>query len=501
MNQTFDIIVIGAGSAGCAVTARLARDTSATVCVLEAGPSDATLAVKIPFGLIHLMGHPTRDWRRETLPMTGVNGRRVKVPRGRMLGGSGSINSMVWFRGRRADYTAWQQPGWDADTVWSAFSDVEEAIRPAPLPDPHPLSTAFGASIGGALTPETVSSGVFTTNMRHGQRFSAADGFLRPACKTGRVEVVTNAQVATLRVANGRAHAVTLIDGREINARAGIVVSAGAIESPAILLRSGIGPATELARLGIAITADVQEVGANLHDHPAVPLHHAGDAGGYGLTLSDLPGWALAPARYVISRKGRLSSNMVEAGAFLSSDGGDEPDLQVHFIPAKLGWQGKMVVPGKGYTADVAVCRPKSRGRLSLTSADPREAPAIDLGLFKDESDLLTLERGVTRLRDLLDKPCLSAWRAPEAFPGRDTQGASLRDHIRNRAGTSYHPVGSVGMGRAVDHRLAVHGVRNLWVADASVMPSITSANTNAPAMMIGWHGAGFISEDIRRTA
>lgn len=501
MMQCFDHIIVGAGSAGCAVAGRLAELTRGTIAVIEAGPSDSDLRVKVPFGLVHLLGG-ARDWRRKTTPQTALNGRSVGVPRGRMIGGSGSINSMVWFRGCRADYDAWAVPGWGARDVWPAFDEVEARIRPSRLPHPHPLSEAFGAAIvanepHAPPTPERDSSGVFHVNMKGSRRWSAADAFLRPAQATGRVRVLTGAEVDHVDFDGARASGVVLRDGRRLGARRGVVLSAGSIESPMILMRSGIGPGAPLAAAGIGVRCDLPQVGANLHDHPGFGLHFTGP--GRGLTWSQLPGWALSPFAYALGGRGPLASNTVEAGAFFTLGAqGDAPDIQTHFLPFMMGWQGRAMVWGAGFFADVCLCRPRSRGRLSL-GAD-RFDPAIDPGLLTDPWDLDMLTRGAERLRALIAGAGLGA--AAEAFPGADVTGPALSETIRSRCGTAYHPVGTLALGGPVDADGRVRGVDGLWVADASLMPSITSANTNAPSMMLGWRaGERIASAEAERKA
>jgi choline dehydrogenase len=297
------------------------------------------------------------------------------------------------------------------------------------------------------------------------------------------------------------ARGIRLVGGTELRANKGVILSAGAIGSPSILMRSGVGPRADLEALGINVLYDAEEAGANLHDHPAVGLHFAGPGSGYGLTPVQMPGWALAPVHYMLARRGRFASPTVEGGGFFNARGLDEaPDVQSHFIPFNLGWEGKRYVYGAGYFADVGVCRPKSRGALRLISRDPQAAPDINLGLFNDISDMDTLLAGLKRLRILMEQVDFGTRHAPEAFPGPAVQSDdALRAHIRDRGATAYHPVGTLRMGDGqtpVDPRLAVRGVRGLWVADASIMPAVTSANTNAPSMMIGYRAAQFIAED-----
>ncbi|MEM9872502.1 MAG: GMC family oxidoreductase N-terminal domain-containing protein [Pseudomonadota bacterium] len=500
MQTEFDHIVVGGGSAGCAVAARLAERPGASVLVIEAGPSDRDIRVKVPFALVNLLRSDRRNWKRATVPMASAGGRRVSVPRGKMLGGSGSINSMVWFRGCRADFDAWGLPEWDSATVWRAFDAVEAQMKPVRLPHPHPLSEAFGGVFpandpSAPPSPERQSAGVFHCNMQNGARWSAADGFLR---RSG-AAVLTGAEVARIRFEGARATGVELRDGRTLAARAGVVLSAGSIESPMILMRSGIGPGADLQAAGIAVRRDAPGVGANLHDHPGFGLHFKGAGSGYGLTLAQLPAWALSPFRWFLSRTGRLTSNTVEAGAFYNVSGGDAPDIQTHFLPFLMGWQGRSIIWGAGYFADVCLCQPRSRGQLRM-GRDPF-APLIDLNLFGDDRDLDMMVTGVKRLRQILATAEFGPRRAPEVFPGEDTTGDALRETIRMRAGTAYHPVGTVALGGPLDAQGAVKGTQNLWVADASVMPRITTANTNAPSMMIGWQIGGHVAAQAQRSA
>jgi len=504
MSTDADFIVIGAGSAGCIAAAELARRGVGRVLLLEAGPSDSHPLVKMPFGLVWLMGSK-RDWRFKSAPQKGLGGRQLNVPRGRMLGGSGSINSMVWFRGRRDDFDGWNVKGWTWPEVEPAFEAVEAKLQPREMTGVHPLvqalSVLFGSNSNKALTPEYESAGTFRFNMHNARRWSAADAFMRPAQQAHDLKVKTGSEVDRIEFEGGQAKHVVLTDGAKLTAGKGIILSAGSIGSPAILMRSGIGPASHLQELGICVIHGSEEVGENLHDHPAVGLHYVGPRSGYGLTFAQLPAWVLAPLRYLFMRKGRFASPTVEGGAFFNARGdASEPDVQCHFIPFMMGWKGSRFTFGSGYFADVCVCRPKSRGRLRLTSADPRVAPDIDLGLFQDSEDVETLLAGLKRLRGLMIEAQFGKHRAPEVFPGPKVScDDALRRHIVDRGATAYHPVGTLRMGEVtapVTPRLAVAGVSGLWVADASVMPAVTSANTNAPSMMIGYRAAEFIEKD-----
>ncbi|MEL6168638.1 MAG: GMC oxidoreductase [Pseudomonadota bacterium] len=489
-----DYIVVGGGSAGCVAAARLSELEAGSVLLLEAGPSHRHPLVSMPMGLVWLMGSG-RDWRFRTTPQAGLGGRTIAVPRGRMLGGSGSINSMVWFRGRAADFDGWQIPGWSFADVEPHFEAVEARLTPAELAHPHPLTAALGPMLPANApnpTPDLESAGVFRFNLVAGRRNSAADAFLQGAPVTAR----TGASVARLIFSGGRATGVTLTDGSEIPATKGVILSAGSIASPAILLRSGFGPRGDLAALGIDARADLPAIGANLHDHPAVGIHFEGPRSGYGLEPGQLPQWALAPFRYVLSRQGPFASPTVEGGAFFNARGDDtEPDIQTHFIPFKLDTKGRRISLGAGYFADVCLCRPRSRGRLTLASKDPEAPPAIDLGLFSEDSDLDTLAHGLARMRVLLDRADFGPRRAPEIRPGTGVRThAEIRDHIRAHAGTAYHPVGTLALGGPVTPDLRLAHTDNLWIADASIIPAIPSANTNAPSMMIGHRAASLIA-------
>ena len=498
----YDFVIIGAGSAGCAVAAGPAEQEAGSVLVIEAGPSDRTPLVKMPFGLVWLMGSKNRDWRFASAPQANPNGRQLNIPRGRMLGGSGSINSMVWFRGRADDFDQWSVPGWDWADVEPAFEVVEARLTPDRLPTPHPvteaLSTMFRANDPQqSPSPERESAGVFRYNMRGGRHWSAADAFLRPAMARG-VEVATGRQVARISLSGDRARIVHFTDGGSVEATRGIVLSSGSIGSVEILLNSGIGPAEDLRAAGRDVVLDREEVGANLHDHPGAGIHYEGRGSGYGLDPSLAHRWAAAPVRWLLQGKGIFASPTVEGGAFFTADGGDgPPDIQSHFIPFLLGWQGKRYIRGRGYFADATLCRPKSRGRLKLGKAGIE----IDFGLFNDPSDLDTLTRGWLRLRALMEATDFGPMKAREAFPAAAvTTEDEARSYIRERCGTAYHPVGTLRMGKEsgapVTPRLKFRGVEGLWVADASIMPAVTSANTNAPSMMIGYRTGQMIAAD-----
>lgn len=491
--STYDYIVVGAGSAGCAVAAGLIAREAGTVAIIEAGPQDNHPFVKIPMALIWLMGS-RRDWRYRSAPMDGLDGRQIAIPRGRMIGGSGSINSMVWFRGRADDYDKWGVPGWAWADVEPAFEAVEAKTTPARLATPHPLSEALHNVLGSngiaPPTPEYESAGVCHFNLRNGRRWSAADAFLRPSAGPD-LSVITGREVSRLQITKDRASGVYLGDTL-VAARKGVILSAGSIGSPDLLMRSGIGPKDSVE----TSIVDAPNVGQNLHDHPGCGLHFAGPGTGYGLTLRQAGMWLTAPLKYLVGR-GPFASPTVEGAMFFNARGTEaNPDVQSHFIPFFMNHSGSRYAPGSGYFADVCVCRPKSRGALTRRDGQLH----IDLGLFNNEADLETLSHGLLRLRTLI-KAAHGDKAAPEVHPGPNvTSLDAMRAHVRASAGTAYHPVGTLRMGADKDApvtpSLQVRGLDQLWAADASVMPAVTSANTNAPSMMIGHRAAAFVTGD-----
>jgi choline dehydrogenase len=499
-----DYVVVGAGSAGCAVAARLSEDPEAHVVVLEAGGPDTLEAIHQPPMWPALWGTEV-DWAYETTPQAGNAGQVSQWPRGKVLGGSSSLNGMVYLRGNPADFDAWAYDGckgWDYEVLLPLFRRMEDVpdgdpryrgrggpITPRPAADPNPICAAFveaarekghpvtedhnGAQFEGAGLHDMIISG--------GRRQSAADAYLHPNANRPNLEIVTRAHVLALLFAGERCVGVRYArDGRveELRAQGEAVVCAGAVDSPALLLRSGIGPADELRALGIDVVADVPGVGRNLHDHL-------------------LMGLVWEPARPVPPPV----NNMSESSMFTRSD----PALRVpdlHFMCIHVPFHLPTFTVAEGsWTIAVGLVRPASRGTLTLRSADPAEKPLIDPAYLAEEADLEAMVRGVEIVRDLVSASPFDDWRGAEALPGADVQGeAALRDFVRRGAGTYYHPAGTCRMGvgpdAVVDPELRVRGVEGLRVADASVMPSIVSANTNTAAMVIGEKAA-----DLARAA
>jgi choline dehydrogenase len=496
-----DHVVIGAGSAGCAVAARLSEDEGARVVVLEAGGPDTLEAIHQPPMWPALWGSEV-DWAYETTPQR-ANGDLVhQWPRGKVLGGSSSLNGMVYLRGNPADYDAWAYQGckgWDYDALLPLFRRMEDVPdgdahyrgrggpnAPRPALDPNPICAAFveaarekghpvtddhnGAQFEGAGYHDMIIAG--------GRRQSAADAYLHPIAGRPNLEIVTGAHALGLLFDGDRCTGVRYArDGEVHELRVGgeVVVCAGAVDSPALLLRSGIGPADELGALGIDVVADVPGVGRNLHDH----------------LLMGVIWEAAQPVPPPVN-------NMAESSMFVRSDPGLRvPDL--HFMCIHVPFHlPTFTVPEGAWTIAVGLVRPASRGTLRLRSADPADPPVIDPAYLREEADVAAMVRGVEIVRDLVAASAFDDWRGAEALPGAGVQGdTALREFVRSAAGSYFHPVGTCRMGvgpdAVVDPELRVRGIAGLRVADASIMPDVVSANTNTAAMVIGEKAADLV--------
>lgn len=521
----FDFVIVGGGSAGCVLADRLSASGRHSVCLVEAGPPDNDPRIKVPFGLINLMNNPRFDWRYRSAPHGHLDGKTVSVPRGKTLGGSGSINSMLYVRGRPSDYDRWRKlgaAGWGWDDVLPFFKSQENNERGADnlhggdgplhvqdLRSPHPLTVTFIKAGEQTRIPKNTDFngatqeglGVYQATMKGGMRWSAADAFLRPALKRKNVHVLTRAMAEAISFEGGRAKSVAMNQAgelRSINVSGELILAAGAIDSPTLLMRSGVGCGAHLQDLGIDTKINIPGVGANLHDHPAVGVFHGGGPSGYGLTVSAIPQLLAAPFQFLLNRTGLFASNTVEAGGFAKTDKAfDEPNVQFHFIPARLGHENRTYVYGRGYYSDVCLLKPFSRGALTLTSPDRATPPRIDLNLLSDEHDFSELLSGLKLLRAILAAPAFDDVRSKELAPGGDIQSdKQLRNYIKERLGTAYHPVGTCRMGdpkdpgTVVDPGLRLKETDNVRVIDASVMPEIVAGNTNAPTMMIAEKGA-----------
>ena len=524
----FDYVIVGGGSAGCVLAGRLSEDPRVRVCLLEAGPPDDSVLIRMPAGLALLAKNQQANWGLQTVPQPGLNGRRGYQPRGKVLGGSSSINAMIYIRGHPADYDGWAaqgNPGWAWADVLPSFRRAENNERGGDdfhgvggplnvmdLRSPNRFGPRFieaAGQCGHAFNrdfngPDPEGVGPYQVTHRDGERFSAARAYLEPARSRPNLSVVTGAQVTRVMFEAGRACGVAYRLGgetRQALAAAEVLLSAGAFGSPQLLMLSGIGPGEHLRSLGLPVLVDQPGVGAQLHDH--IDVVQVFDApGAHDLFALSLPG-AVRALRGLMQwrreRRGMLTTNFAEAGGFIRSDPAEPiPDLQLHFVIGKLVDHGRKTVFGPGFSCHVCLLRPRSRGSVRLASPDPAAAPLIDPAFLTDPDDLRRLVRGFRLMREIMHAPALAPWRGRElGGSAQATTDAQIEAFIRDHADTIYHPVGSCRMGPdeqdVVDARLRVRGVSGLRVVDASVMPAIVGGNTNAPTIMIAERAVDFI--------
>jgi choline dehydrogenase len=533
--QTFDYIVVGAGSAGCVLANRLSASGQHRVLLLEAGPKDTNIWIHIPLGYAKLFTNPKVNWLYKTEPEPELDGRQIIQPRGKVLGGSSSINGLLYIRGQAQDFDHWRQlgnKGWGFDDVLRYFCKAEDQERGAddlhgaggPLSvsnvsEPHPLCEAFIDAAEQAGFPRTEDfngpsqegAGYFQLTARNGRRISTAAGYLRQARKRPNLTVATGALASRILFEGRRATGVDYRQhGVDFTARANleVIVAGGAFNSPQLLQLSGVGPAEHLRSLGIPVIADMPGVGADLQDHFQVRMQYRCTE---PITMNDVVNsWHRrigAGLRYIVSRKGMLTIGAGYAGAFLRTRPELEtPDVQIHFIIFSAETTGANLHPFPGFIASVCQLRPESRGFVRIKSSDPAMPPAIQPHYLSSRFDRDTTVDGMKLLRTVMRQPAMQHYIAEERAPGAAcTSDADLLAYARATGTTVFHPTSTCRMGSdpaaVVDERLCVHGFGGLRVIDASVMPTLVSGNTNAGIVMIAEKGADMILEDAKQPA
>jgi choline dehydrogenase len=528
----YDYVIVGAGSAGCVLANRLSADGKHSVLLLEAGPKDTNIWIHVPLGYGKLFKENSVNWMYQTEPEPGLNGRQVFQPRGKVLGGSSSINGLLYVRGQHEDYDRWRQrgnAGWGYDDVLPYFRKAENQQRgadkyhgvggPLPVSDSRhadPLSEAFvvaAAEVGIPTNPDfngarQEGAGFFQTTTRLGRRASTAFSYLRPARRRNNLQIETSALAQRILFEGRRARAVEYRQEsrlRTAKARKEILVSSGAYNSPQLLQLSGVGPADLLKQHGIDIVLDAPGVGNDLQDHMQVRLV---TRCAKAVTLNDIVNHPVrriwAGTKYAALRKGPLTIAAGTSGAFFKTNPRlATPDIQIHFLPFSTDKMGEKLHSFSGFTASVCQLRPESRGSLRIKSADPTVPPEIRINYLATETDRAAFIEGIKILRKILAAPALQPYCVEEVYPGaKVVSDEALLDFCRSTGSTVYHPTSTCRMGNdplaVVDQRLRVRGIESLRVVDASVMPDLMSGNTNAPTIMIAEKASDMILEDAR---
>ncbi|TPI54312.1 MULTISPECIES: GMC family oxidoreductase N-terminal domain-containing protein [unclassified Mesorhizobium] len=535
--QTYDFIIVGSGSAGSVLADKLSASGRFSVLVLEAGGSDRRFYVQMPLGYGKTFFDPTVNWNYKTEPDPGLGGNVDHWPRGKLLGGSSSINAMVWIRGAREDFDDWRDagnPGWGYDDLLPAFkaledneagadrwrgrggplhiSDTSDAVHPLTkryLAAGQQAGLPFNSDFNGAAQEGV---GVYQISTRNGRRMSAARAFLRPAMKRANVRVETNALASRILFEGKRAVGVEYLqNGQTKTARAGreIILSAGSINSPQLLQLSGVGPAALLHGLGIPVIHANENVGANLQDHVGINYTFKGRLPTLNQILRPWWGKLMVGMQYILTRSGPLSLSMNHGGGFFRTDPAfSRPNMQLYFqafstVIPKSGERPILTPdPWPGFSIGLSNCRPSSRGEIMIRSSNPLDHPKIAANAYSTNADVEEMLAAVKFVRKIASMPAMAEIIAEEVLPGPSiTSDADLITDFRKRSGTVYHPVSTCRMGpdparAVVDPRLKVHGLEGLRVIDASIFPDNITGNTNAASILTGWKGAELVLED-----
>lgn len=522
MPDAFDYVIVGAGTAGCVLANRLSADPRNRVALVEAGPPDSDPAIRVPAMVAKAIGNPRNGWGYRSTPQRHVDDRVLPIPRGRVLGGSSSINGMVYFRGHPREYDEWGIPGWSYADLLPYFLKLENyATGEGPLrshggpvnvidiPRPNPLVERFLAASDSLGFPrcadfngggEPEGFGPRQASIRDGRRESGVTAYLQPARSRPNLTVITDAQVSRLRVVQGRATGIDAVrDDRSLlslDATREVILSGGAYGSPHVLQLSGIGDPEVLRGRGIDVVHPLRAVGRNLHDHPAASVSmRTRDTTSYGVSLRTVPRAIGIALRYAIRRSGPLASNVFEANGFVRSrEGLSRPDLQIIFMPAHRNANGHWLPRGHGYGIIFVNLRPESRGSVHPAGPDPRQAPQIDFNFLADPRDVNVLVRGFELARSLLAAPSFAPLASIEASPGPAVQSRpDIEAHIRRSLVTVHHPCGTCRIGDVVDPQLRVLGLQGLRVVDASVIPTVIAGNSNIPVNAVAERAADLI--------
>jgi choline dehydrogenase-like flavoprotein len=535
LSQTqFDFIIVGAGSAGSALAARLSENPQHSVCLIEAGKKDKNPLIHIPFGLSLLARVKGIGWGYSTTPQAELDKRELHWPRGKTLGGSSSVNAMIYIRGAKEDYDHWQSlgaEGWGWDGVLPYFMKAENqehgeseyhgASGPLSVSDlrhKDVLSESF-VKAASEVGEKTVSDfngsqreglGFYQVTQQGGQRCSAAKAYLTDALCRSNLTVITEALVEKIIIEDNVATGVKLsLKGQSIilGADKEVILSSGAINSPQVLMLSGIGPKQHLSTHGIECVVDLPGVGQNLQDHLDALVQYRCEAKeGYAVAFSAIGKYVKSAFKYMFNRNGLFSSNIAEAGGFVQTQYANGiADIQYHFLPAILLDHGRKTAFGYGYGLHICCLYPKSRGEITLQSSNPSQPALIDPHYLEHEHDQKVMIEGVKKAREILATSEFSQYRSREIGPGPEAQSdEEILAFIRKRSETIYHPIGTCKMGKVedsdtvVDSQLRVKGIKGLRVVDASVMPSLISGNTNAPTIMIAERAADIIKREYK---